>query len=252
MQLRGLIRVLPLIVQNLGGNDADAVDLLAEPGVVNGVIDGTDLLQHRVLRSLLLGLLRLLGLLLGGVIQALAGDHQHSAAQIQITVGEQVLIQHILQIVPDLGGGGPGGRGQGGQRDTGAPTDHGQVLPEAAYLLLPAQAHQQAPRAAAQKAEDGQQVHHVLQEPDHISVEQPIKGVAGTGDRGKQKYCGKYSAYNGQRAAFALQRSQLGVAGLGGELRGGLWGGGPGAHRSGIGAAGVGGAAASRAFFPAQ
>lgn len=56
VQLGRFLRVLPLVVQNFGGDDADAVDLLAEPGVIDGVVDSANLIQYRVLGTLLFGL----------------------------------------------------------------------------------------------------------------------------------------------------------------------------------------------------
>ena len=105
MELRRLLGVAALVLKHLGGDDADAVDLLAELGIVDLTVDGPDLLKHRSLGILLCGRffggLRLRG---GRIGQPLAGEHQAVVSVVQIPQGEQAVVQHIGQLIPHLGG----------------------------------------------------------------------------------------------------------------------------------------------------
>ena len=66
VELVGLLGVAALVLEHLGGDDADAVDLLIQLGVVDVRVDGADFLQNGVLRVLRRFLLGGLLLLLGG------------------------------------------------------------------------------------------------------------------------------------------------------------------------------------------
>ena len=151
MELGRPFRVALLILEDLGGDDPDAVDLRREGRVFDGVVHRPDLGQHRVLlvhRGSLL-LLRLSLLCRGRVVQPLTGEDQPVPAVVQETQGEQPVIQHILQAVPHLGRGGTGGGRQRRDGDGLAAADHGQIVPVGAHLLLFPQAGPQHAGTAA-------------------------------------------------------------------------------------------------------
>ena len=109
MELGRPFRVALLILEDLGGDDPDAVDLRREGRVFDGVVHRPDLGQHRVLlvhRGSLL-LLRLFLLRRGRVVQPLTGEDQPVPAVVQETQGEQPVIQHILQQSRTLAGEAP-------------------------------------------------------------------------------------------------------------------------------------------------
>ena len=96
---------------------------------------------------------------------AVAGEYQAVAAVVQITQGEEAVVQHVLQRVPHLGGGDPHGGGQGGDGDGGPAADHGQIAAEGAHLLPPPQA---APQTAQTGAKPAQGKHDLLQIPGYV------------------------------------------------------------------------------------
>ena len=210
-----------LVLEHLGGDSADAVDLLVQLGVVDARIDGADLLQDRVL-GILLRLLRGGFLLLGGIGDAVAGEHQAVIAIVQIALGEEAVVQHVLQRVPHLGGGGPQGGGQGGDGDGGPAADHGQVAAEGAHPLLPAQAGPQAAQPGPEETEDGDQFFQI---PGDVR-EHPQISEHGV-DGGEAKDGGEH----GPRDSQLLCRGRhLGQKAVGGRHSAGV------GHRSGLSA----------------
>ena len=222
-----------LVLEHLGGDDADAVDLLIQLGVVDVRVDGADFLQNgvlRVLRRLLLGGLLLL---LGGIGDAVAGEHQTVAAVVQIAQGEEAVVQHVLQRVPHLGGGDPHGGGQGGDGDGGPASDHGQVIAEGAHLLLPAQAGPQATQAAAQTAQHGD---GILQKPGQLPFKQPKQRIRDHCRGDKSENGGENHAHCGHFLRFRGHLGQQAVGGRDGAGGGGAAGLGLAAHLDGAGA----------------
>ena len=142
-----------LVLKHLGGDDADAVDLLAELGIVDLVVDGADLLKHSALGILLGGSLfgrfRLRG---GRIGQPLAGEHQAVVSIVQIAHGEETVIQHIGQLIPNLGRGGSQRGGEGADRDHSAGAQHSQIFPAAPDLVPLPQADPQTAQAAKEEA----------------------------------------------------------------------------------------------------
>ena len=222
MELVGLLGVAALVLEHLGGDDADAVDLLIQLGVVDVRVDGADLIQNgvlRVLRRLLLGGLLLL---LGGIGDAVAGEHQAVIAVVQIALREESVVQHVLQRVPHFGGGGPQGGGQGGDRDGGPAADHGQIAAESAHPLLPAQAAPQAAQPGSEETEDGDQFFQI---PGDVWKHPQISkhGV----DGGEAKDGGEHGAHDGQLLCLGRH---LGQKAVGGRHRAGV------GHRPGLSA----------------
>ena len=226
VELRRLLGVAALVLKHLGGDDADAVDLLAELGIVDLTVDGPDLLKHRSLGILLCGRffggLRLRG---GRIGQPLAGEHQAVVSVVQIPQGEQAVVQHIGQLIPHLGGGGPQGGGEGTDGDHSTGAQHRQVFPAAPHLVPLPQAHPQAAQTAEKEAQDGK---GGFQIPGHVR-EHP-QAARQSGNRGEAENQAQDPADHGKTSGLD---GQPGEDLAGDRRRGGALPGGPVLDRTG-------------------
>lgn len=141
----------------------------------------------------------------GGAGEAVAGEDQPVAAVIQKALRENAVVQHVGQVVPDLGGGQSGGRGQGGDGHRALPADHSHVVAPAAGLFALAQPGPQAAQAGGGDAGQHHQLHNFLNEKGKIAVEQPVQRVAQAADKADEAASGGGGPGDGPVFALLVQ-----------------------------------------------